>query len=143
MPGDAAGPAGHTLLEAGRGLEEVGLGQLEVAVFDDRGRQENEQVGLVALLGVAAKRTADEVGVPTVPGSREPIDSVRFIGNRSSGRMGFALAEQASRRGAQVTLIAANVALAGAAVIAVIGAAAIIPAWRATRVDPIRNLRDA
>jgi phosphopantothenoylcysteine decarboxylase/phosphopantothenate--cysteine ligase len=48
----------------------------------------------------------------TAGGTREPIDSVRFIGNRSSGRMGFALAEQATRRGAQVTLIAANVALA-------------------------------
>src|SRR6476646_1839129 len=42
-------------------------------------------------------------------GTREPIDPVRFIGNRSSGRMGLALAERAARRGAQVTLIAANV----------------------------------
>jgi phosphopantothenoylcysteine decarboxylase/phosphopantothenate--cysteine ligase len=47
----------------------------------------------------------------TAGGTREPIDSVRFIGNRSSGRMGMALAEAASRRGAEVTLIAANVAL--------------------------------
>jgi phosphopantothenoylcysteine decarboxylase/phosphopantothenate--cysteine ligase len=45
-------------------------------------------------------------------GTREPIDSVRFLGNRSSGRMGFALAEQAARRGAEVTVIAANVSLA-------------------------------
>jgi phosphopantothenoylcysteine decarboxylase/phosphopantothenate--cysteine ligase len=44
-------------------------------------------------------------------GTREPIDPVRFIGNRSSGRMGLALAERAARRGAEVTLIAANVAL--------------------------------
>jgi phosphopantothenoylcysteine decarboxylase / phosphopantothenate---cysteine ligase len=44
-------------------------------------------------------------------GTREPIDPVRFIGNRSSGRMGFALAERAARRGAEVTLVAANVAL--------------------------------
>jgi phosphopantothenoylcysteine decarboxylase/phosphopantothenate--cysteine ligase len=44
-------------------------------------------------------------------GTREPIDSVRFIGNRSSGRMGFALAEQAARRGAEVTVVAANVHL--------------------------------
>jgi phosphopantothenoylcysteine decarboxylase/phosphopantothenate--cysteine ligase len=41
-------------------------------------------------------------------GTREPIDSVRFIGNRSSGKMGFALAREAARRGAEVTLIAAN-----------------------------------
>jgi phosphopantothenoylcysteine decarboxylase/phosphopantothenate--cysteine ligase len=47
-------------------------------------------------------------------GTREPIDPVRFIGNRSSGRMGLALAERAARRGAEVTLIAANVALPAA-----------------------------
>ena len=44
-------------------------------------------------------------------GTREPIDPVRFIGNRSSGRMGFALAERAARRGAEVTVVAANVSL--------------------------------
>ncbi|MDX6594671.1 MAG: phosphopantothenoylcysteine decarboxylase / phosphopantothenate---cysteine ligase [Solirubrobacterales bacterium] len=44
-------------------------------------------------------------------GTREPIDPVRFIGNRSSGRMGIALTAAAARRGAEVTLIAANVAL--------------------------------
>src|ERR671930_119326 len=49
--------------------------------------------------------------VVTAGGTREPIDSVRFIGNRSSGRMGLALAEQAARRGAEVTVVAANVAL--------------------------------
>jgi phosphopantothenoylcysteine decarboxylase/phosphopantothenate--cysteine ligase len=47
----------------------------------------------------------------TAGGTREPIDSVRFIGNRSSGRMGMALAAAAHPRGAAVTLIAANVAL--------------------------------
>ncbi len=44
-------------------------------------------------------------------GTREAIDPVRFIGNRSSGRMGMALAQQAQARGADVTLVAANVAL--------------------------------
>ena len=48
----------------------------------------------------------------TAGGTREPIDSVRFIGNRSSGRMGVALAARAAARGAEVTLIAANLALA-------------------------------
>jgi phosphopantothenoylcysteine decarboxylase / phosphopantothenate---cysteine ligase len=47
----------------------------------------------------------------TAGGTREPIDSVRFIGNSSSGRMGFALAQVAHARGAEVTLVAANVAL--------------------------------
>ena len=47
----------------------------------------------------------------TAGGTREPIDSVRFVGNRSSGRMGFALAEEAAALGAEVTGIAANVGL--------------------------------
>jgi phosphopantothenoylcysteine decarboxylase / phosphopantothenate---cysteine ligase len=47
----------------------------------------------------------------TAGGTREPLDSVRFIGNRSSGRMGLALAAAAARRGAKVTLVAANVSL--------------------------------
>jgi phosphopantothenoylcysteine decarboxylase / phosphopantothenate---cysteine ligase len=47
----------------------------------------------------------------TAGGTREPIDSVRFIGNRSSGRMGLALAEEAAKRGADVTLLAANVTI--------------------------------
>ena len=44
-------------------------------------------------------------------GTREPIDLVRFVGNRSSGRMGVALAAEAHRRGARVTLLAANLAV--------------------------------
>jgi len=44
----------------------------------------------------------------TAGGTREPLDTVRFLGNRSSGRMGVALAEAASERGARVTLLAAN-----------------------------------
>jgi phosphopantothenoylcysteine decarboxylase/phosphopantothenate--cysteine ligase len=47
----------------------------------------------------------------TAGGTREPIDSVRYVGNRSSGRMGFAVAEEAAARGADVTVIAANVSL--------------------------------
>ena len=44
----------------------------------------------------------------TAGGTREPIDPVRYIGNRSSGRMGFALASEAAARGASVTVVAAN-----------------------------------
>ena len=44
-------------------------------------------------------------------GTREPLDAVRFVGNRSSGRMGVALAAEAARRGARVTLLAANLAV--------------------------------
>jgi len=44
----------------------------------------------------------------TAGGTREPIDPVRFIGNRSSGKQGYAIAREAARRGAKVSLIAAN-----------------------------------
>src|ERR671915_1241318 len=47
----------------------------------------------------------------TAGGTREPLDTVRYLGNRSSGRMGVALADEARRRGADVTLIAANLAV--------------------------------
>jgi phosphopantothenoylcysteine decarboxylase/phosphopantothenate--cysteine ligase len=56
---------------------------------------------------LAGKRVLISAG-----GTREPIDAVRFVGNRSSGRMGVALAAEARRRGAQVTLLGANLAVA-------------------------------
>jgi phosphopantothenoylcysteine decarboxylase / phosphopantothenate---cysteine ligase len=63
--------------------------------------------------GGYAPRSLDGLRVlVTAGGTREPIDSVRYVGNRSSGRMGFAVAREAARRGAEVTVIAANVALA-------------------------------
>ena len=71
---------------------------------------------------LAAVEAAASVGGPqpldglrvlvTAGGTREPIDAVRYIGNRSSGRMGFALASVAARLGADVTVLAANVDLA-------------------------------
>jgi phosphopantothenoylcysteine decarboxylase/phosphopantothenate--cysteine ligase len=60
----------------------------------------------------AAPRPWDGLRVlVTAGGTREPIDAVRYVGNRSSGRMGLALAEAACRRGAEVALVAANVSL--------------------------------
>jgi len=53
-------------------------------------------------------------------GTREPLDAVRFLGNRSSGRMGVALAEEARSRGAEVTLLAANLAVPAPAGVTVI-----------------------
>ena len=50
--------------------------------------------------------------VVTAGGTREPIDPVRYIGNRSSGKMGYSIAEAARERGAKVTLITAPTALA-------------------------------
>ncbi len=82
-----------------------------------------EGIGRLAEPGVIARRVRDLVDVPrkqdladvrvlvTAGGTREPVDSVRFIGNRSSGKMGFSIAEAASARGARVTLVAANCSL--------------------------------
>ncbi|OLZ64638.1 phosphopantothenoylcysteine decarboxylase [Streptomyces amritsarensis] len=62
--------------------------------------------------GVAAPDLAGRHVVISAGGTREPLDPVRFLGNRSSGKQGYALARTAVARGARVTLIAANTALA-------------------------------
>jgi len=98
---------GVTVLEPGTGalasLGEYGVGRLPeppelLAAFEAALSAGRELDGLKVLV--------------TAGGTREPIDAVRFVGNRSSGRMGFALAEEAARRGADVTVVAANVSLA-------------------------------
>ena len=64
-----------------------------------------------ARLGGAGGQLDGAQVLVTAGGTREPIDAVRFVGNRSSGKMGWALAEEAARRGAKVTVVAANVSL--------------------------------
>ncbi len=68
----------------------------------------------VLVRGASEATAADLAGrrvVVSAGGTREPLDPVRFLGNRSSGRQGYALAESAAARGAAVVLVAANVAL--------------------------------
>jgi phosphopantothenoylcysteine decarboxylase / phosphopantothenate---cysteine ligase len=77
---------------------------------------EPEAIAVVAarLLARGPKATADLTGIRVVVsagGTREPLDPVRYLGNRSSGRQGLALAATAAARGAQVTLVAANLDL--------------------------------
>jgi len=70
-----------------------------------------ETATILQALSEISDRTFDLLGkkiLITAGGTREPIDSVRFIGNQSSGKQGFAVARSALRRGATVTLIAAN-----------------------------------
>ncbi len=69
---------------------------------------------LLGAISMLLGRTGKLVGrrvVVTAGGTHEPIDPVRYIGNRSSGKMGYALATEARDRGAQVTLISGPVAL--------------------------------
>jgi phosphopantothenoylcysteine decarboxylase/phosphopantothenate--cysteine ligase len=69
-------------------------------------------LALVVLQHGAGSLTADLAGrrvVISAGGTREPLDPVRYLGNRSSGRQGWALARVAAARGADVTLVAANV----------------------------------
>src|SRR5579884_1133940 len=63
-------------------------------------------------LGVGRMAEPEEIVRVAAGGTREPLDAVRYVGNRSSGRMGVALAAEAQRRGARVTLLAANLAVA-------------------------------
>ncbi|HZL02129.1 MAG TPA: phosphopantothenoylcysteine decarboxylase, partial [Cellulomonas sp.] len=81
-----------------------------------RGRlPEPEDIAAAALALVGATDAPHDLAgqhvVISAGGTREPLDPVRFLGNRSSGRQGFALAEAALARGARVTLVAANVTL--------------------------------
>jgi phosphopantothenoylcysteine decarboxylase / phosphopantothenate---cysteine ligase len=105
---------------ADRGITLLGPGAGDLASHGEHGVGRMAEpaellAGIEARLGEAAggvRRPWFGVRVlVTAGGTREPIDSVRFIGNRSSGRMGFALAERAAHRGAEVTIVAANVSL--------------------------------
>jgi len=115
MYADAATQANlATLRERGVEVIEPGEGRLASRGEFGRGRLPDpaELLAKVEALLPVGERPWDGLRVlVTAGGTREPIDPVRFLGNRSSGRMGFALAAAAARRGADVTLIAANVAL--------------------------------
>jgi phosphopantothenoylcysteine decarboxylase / phosphopantothenate---cysteine ligase len=97
-------------LEA-RGVEIIGPEAGELAEGEHGPGRMTEPEILFArcqeLLGQTANLAGRRV-VISAGGTREPIDLVRFIGNRSSGRMGVALATEAKRRGADVTLVYAN-----------------------------------
>ncbi len=115
MYGDAATQANlATLRERGVETIEPDEGRLASRGEHGKGRLPDPAELLARIEAVlpAGERPWDGLRVlVTAGGTREPIDSVRFLGNRSSGRMGLALAAAAVRRGADVTLIAANVAL--------------------------------
>jgi phosphopantothenoylcysteine decarboxylase / phosphopantothenate---cysteine ligase len=96
-----------------RGVELIGPDEGEMAEGEwgvGRLTEPEEIATRVAQLLAPGSLTGKRVLV-TAGGTREPVDSVRFVGNRSSGRMGVALAEEARRRGADVVLLAANLSV--------------------------------
>ncbi len=101
-----------------RGVELIGPDAGELAEGETGLGRMSEPEAIVArcreLLGETDTLRGKTVLV-TAGGTREPLDAVRFVGNRSSGRMGVALAEEARKRGARVTLLAANLAVAAPA----------------------------
>jgi phosphopantothenoylcysteine decarboxylase/phosphopantothenate--cysteine ligase len=104
------------LLEA-RGVTVIGPTEGALASHGERGIGRLAEPAELLEAWESLTGRVDEVNLAavrvlvTAGGTREPIDSVRFVGNRSSGRMGYALAGEAARRGAAVSIIAANVAL--------------------------------
>ncbi|WEK61168.1 MAG: bifunctional phosphopantothenoylcysteine decarboxylase/phosphopantothenate--cysteine ligase CoaBC [Candidatus Microbacterium colombiense] len=94
-----------------RGVHIVGPAEGELAGGDSGpGRMSEPEEILAAALAVIAPRDLDGLRVViSAGGTREPIDPVRFLGNRSSGRQGAALAADAAARGADVVLVAAHV----------------------------------
>lgn len=98
---EIVGPTAGELAEG-----EVGLGRMaEPDEIADRVEQ------ILASSGSGSNGLAGLRVLVSAGGTREPLDAVRYLGNRSSGRMGVALAEEARRRGAEVTLLAANLAV--------------------------------
>ena len=97
-----------------RGVETIGPEEGDLAEGEHGAGRMTEPEAIFArcleLLGAAGPLRGKSLLV-SAGGTREPLDSVRFVGNRSSGKMGVALAREARRRGADVTLVASNLAV--------------------------------
>jgi phosphopantothenoylcysteine decarboxylase/phosphopantothenate--cysteine ligase len=100
------------LRDRGVFVVEPGAGELACGDYGSGRMAEPNSIVAEVKLRLQVQRKRDLRGLRvliTAGGTREPIDAVRFIGNRSSGKMGFALARAAFDRGAQVVLVEANV----------------------------------
>ena len=97
-----------------RGVELVGPDEGEMAEGEwgvGRMSEPDEIFDVCRALLARRDQLRGRRAVVSAGGTREPLDDVRFVGNRSSGRMGVAVAEELRRRGAHVTLVAANLAI--------------------------------
>jgi phosphopantothenoylcysteine decarboxylase/phosphopantothenate--cysteine ligase len=100
-----------TLRERGVQVLEPDSGRLTGADSGPGRMPEPDVIAAAALALVGRADLAGRTVLISAGGTREPIDPVRFIGNRSSGRQGVALARTAQRRGARVVLVGANLAV--------------------------------
>lgn len=91
-----------------RGVLWVGPESGELACgWEGAGRMSQpESIAAAAALALGVRDLSGEVVVVSAGGTREPLDAVRYLGNRSSGKMGFAIAGEAARRGADTVLVA-------------------------------------
>ena len=96
-----------------RGVTCIGPDSGELACgWDGEGRMSDPvAIADAAVLAFGTTGMAGEVALVTAGGTREAVDAVRYLGNRSSGKMGFAIAREAARRGAEVILVAGPTAL--------------------------------
>lgn len=97
-----------------RGVRVVGPDAGELACgWEGEGRMsEPAAIAEAAELTLGSRGLSGEVVLVTAGGTREAVDAVRYVGNRSSGKMGFAVAGEAARRGAEVVLVAGPSVLA-------------------------------
>ena len=102
----------ETLRKRGVSIAEPGSGYLACGMVGEGRLAEPEEIVAATLsaLGIVRDLIGETVLITAGP-TREPIDPVRFLGNRSSGKMGYAIAEAAIRRGAKVVLVSGPVAL--------------------------------
>jgi phosphopantothenoylcysteine decarboxylase/phosphopantothenate--cysteine ligase len=102
----------ETLRHRGVRIVEPGSGYLACGMVGEGRLAEPEEIVAATLsaLGIGNDLAGETVLITAGP-TREPVDPVRFLGNRSSGKMGYALAEAAVRRGARVVLVSGPVAL--------------------------------
>jgi phosphopantothenoylcysteine decarboxylase/phosphopantothenate--cysteine ligase len=98
-----------TLVERGAHIVGPASGQLTGSDSGPGRMAEPDEIVAAALAVVGPRDLAGRRILITAGGTREPLDPVRFIGNRSSGKQGVALARAAAARGARVTLVVANI----------------------------------
>lgn len=98
----------RTLTERGVTVVGPAVGQLTGSDSGAGRMSEPDEIAAAALAVVGPRDLAGRRVLVTAGGTREPLDPVRFIGNRSSGRQGVAIAAAAARRGAEVTMICAH-----------------------------------